>query len=392
MNLLLSKSTVAAVVFCAFVFGLLCFWQAPSIDFPYSNLDEQGHVSYGLHLAQTGIFMPDLEAMRLLDFPKENWSTTPNFINHPPIGYHLLNLVTSYDSIGPSVRFGSVGFWSFGFLAILIGLHLSGQFSQLGLLAATILCVLLKIDRFGETFTNDSLAFIGGGIAFVGAVCLTATTTSRKKDASAIILTGVGLGLCIAAKLSAALVVGLFVTTLIILRSDLRKQSRSRWLLAVMILVCAALCLPYGAFVFKYGTPIPNTAGQLAMISQTPDALRFGFSEYIFQSFYGALGNAGPDAFFTYAVFALVTAYAAIKSFVRPSTNKIGKAVLVATSITLAVHIVFSYQRHIAYGWQPELYPRYYFPLLGPYLLLFFETISKFRPFTMFASPKASNF
>jgi hypothetical protein len=53
--------------------------------------------------------------------------------------------------------------------------------------------------------------------------------------------------------------------------------------------------------------------------------------------------------------------------------------------LTLALHLAFSFQRHAQYGWQPELYPRYYFPLLGPYLLIFFSAVNRLGPLRAFA-------
>ena len=38
---------------------------------------------------------------------------------------------------------------------------------------------------------------------------------------------------------------------------------------------------------------------------------------------------------------------------------------MAAFASTLAVHIAFSYQRHLQTGWMMDAYPRYYLPLIA---------------------------
>ena len=110
----------------------------------------------------------------------------------------------------------------------------------------------------------------------------------------------------------------------------------------------------------------------------------------------GALENAGSDAMVTYALFAIVTSGAAMFLSVRRGSETasfplqpFARAAAAATVLTLALHLNFSFQRHVQYGWQPELYPRYYFPLLGPYLLLFLHTVGRLGPFKAFAAEES---
>ena len=185
MNFLFSRSSWVTAAALAALFGVFCFHESAGIAFPYVNLDEQGHVSYALHLAQSLEFFPSLTQMRLYDFEQLRWSAEPNFINHPSLGYHTLGLFTDFGSVGPHVRTASIAFFALGFAAILFGLHAAGIFTNLGLVAAAMFCVLLKVQRFGETFSNDSVAFFGGGLVFLGTALLwTGKALSARRNSA----------------------------------------------------------------------------------------------------------------------------------------------------------------------------------------------------------------
>ena len=395
MSALFARSSWIAVIVCAAMFAVLCFHESASVVFPYVNLDEQGHVSYALHLAQSRQVFPALTDMRLFDFAANAWSGEPNFINHPPLAYHLLNMFSDFNPIGPGVRTASISFFALGFAVMIYALHCTGMFSNLGLAAVTMFCVLLKLQRFGETFSNDSVAFLGGGLAFLGTVLLWKKGVTARALHMALAIGAAGTGLCIAAKLNAAVLVGMFalVSLLVfILRERPAFTHLSKPLLLLLFLACTAAAWPYLAFIQEFGTPAPNTPGQIKMLADGIDGPRLGLAAYLIQSLIGALQNAGKDAVAAYAIFAAVTSFAALYFSLRQTSNPgafplqpIACAALIATALTLALHLGFSFQRHVQYGWQPELYPRYYFPLLGPYLLIFFSAVNALGPLRAFA-------
>jgi hypothetical protein len=399
MGALFGRSSWIAVILLAALFAGLCFYETAGIAFPYVNLDEQGHVSYAMHLAQHQGIFPSLTEMQLYDFVQMRWSGLPNFINHPPLAYHLLNLFTDFDPLGSGLRSACIAFFALGFAVLLFGLHLTGMFSNLGLGAVTMLCVLLKLQRFGETFSNDSVAFLGGSLVFLGTVLLWKPAVSTRSAQAALAIGGLGTALCIAAKLNAAVLAGAFVLVTLIffaLRERAAFARVSKPLLLLIFLACLAVAYPYLAFMQEFGSPAPHTPGQIKILSGGLEAARLGFGAYLFQSLKGALENAGPDAIVTYGLFAAVTCAAALAASFRqnPQTGgfllqQIARAAVIATGLTLILHLGFSYQRHLRYGWQPELYPRYYFPLLGPYLLLFFSAAVRLGPLRAFA-PKAA--
>ena len=400
MDRLFARSSWVTVLLLAALFAGFCFHESASVAFPYVNLDEQGHLSYSMRLARSEAWFPPLQEMPLYDFVQMRWSGEANFINHPPLAYHFLNLFSGFDPPGLHSRYASIAFFALGFAAILAALHKTGMFSSLGLAAAAMFCVLLKLQRFGETFSNDSIAFLGGGLAFLGIVLLWRRPLTGPKPGAALLIAGLGLALCVAAKLNAALLVGVFTLaslTLFARQNRAASAQLSKPLLAMLVLLCAVLALPYVRFAFEFGSPAPSTPGQIKMLAESLDGPRLGFAAYLFESFKGALENAGPDAVFTYGIFAAVTAFAALKfSFGQAragaamNLQPVARATLVATLLTLGLHLAFSYQRHLQYGWQPELYPRYYFPLLGPYLLLFFAALARLGPFRAFAPKTAA--
>ena len=400
MNFLFARSSWIAVIVCSALFAALCFHESAGVAFPYVNLDEQGHISYALHLPQSHNFFPALNDMRLYDFAANAWSGEPNFITHPPLAYHLLNLFSDFDPVGPGTRTASINFFVLGFASIIYALHRTGMFSNLGLAAVAMFCVLLKLQRFGETFSNDSVAFLGGGLAFLGSALLWKKGFSKPSLHAALGISALGTALCIAAKLNAAILAGTFMLVILVSFALQERASivrNSKPLLLLGAAVCLAAALPYLAFVQEFGTPAPNTPGQIKVLSENLDGPRLGIAAYLFQSVIGAMQNAGSDAFITYAIFAAVSAGAALRiAFGRHADTGVfplqpfARAALAATALTLALHLGFSYQRHLHYGWQPELYPRYYFPLLGPYLLLFFSAAVKLAPLRAFA-PKTGS-
>jgi hypothetical protein len=399
MNALFARSSWIVTFLLAALIAGLCFHEAAGIAFPYGNIDEQAHMAYAMHLVEYKAFFPPLAQMQLYDFAQMRWSGEPNFINHPPLAYHLLNLFTDFDPLGPDARKASISFFAMGFAAMLFGLHLTGLFSNLGLSAVTMFCVLLKLQRFGETFSNDSIAFLGGSLVFLATVMLWKPPVSTRSAHAALLTGGLGTALCIAAKLNAAVLAGMFalVTLLFFAQRESSAFARlSKTLLLLIFLACLAAAYPYLYFVQEFGSPAPTTPGQIKMMSVGLDAARFGFGAYLFQSLKGALENAGPDAIVTYGIFAAVTCAAAVAaSFQKgPETGAfplrpVARAAVIATGLTLVLHLGFSFQRHLRYGWQPELYPRYYFPLLGPYLLLFFSAAMRFGPLRAFAPRSA---
>ena len=86
MNFLFSRSSWVTAAALAALFAVFCFHESAGIAFPYVNLDEQGHVSYALHLAQSLEFFPSLTQMRLYDFAAAALERRTEFHQSPLAG------------------------------------------------------------------------------------------------------------------------------------------------------------------------------------------------------------------------------------------------------------------------------------------------------------------
>ena len=60
----------------------------------------------------------------------------------------------------------------------------------------------------------------------------------------------------------------------------------------------------------------------------------------------------------------VVSTRSLLRRAARPS-DFIVVAGMAALALTLAIHIGFSYQRHLQTGWMMDAYPRYYLPLIA---------------------------
>jgi hypothetical protein len=334
--------------------------------------------------------------MRLYDFGAGHWTNIDNFINHPSLSYHFLNIIAGFSSPGIGMRYAAVSCFLAGFGVMLYALHKTGLLTNLGLACVTLLCIFLKIDKFGAHFNNDAVAFLGGAIIFMGAVLMAndASTNQVEKGyrQSATALLFLGTLFCIATKLNTALLMAIFVFSIFIMQPrtgvKLSKALRQPLNLA-LILGCILVSIPYLWFMLEYGSPAPATPGQIAIISaDSATAIRMALPIYLFESGRQAIINAGSDAAITYAVFFAGIAFSIVLAIIKRKSSKMpaGLAMIfiptaIATLIVLIIHLRFSYQRHVQYGWQPELYPRYYFSLLGPYLLAFFVGLRHFKVF-----------
>jgi hypothetical protein len=135
----------------------------------------------------------------------------------------------------------------------------------------------------------------------------------------------------------------------------------------------------------QYGSPTPETPGQIAMIKSevladgwdsavrmTPVSYAFHFISEFIQQWIPTLKsrNALNDAMLAIPVIAALCAFAGFVLAVRriaygkPDTLDIVVAAgMLAFTATFAIHLAFSYQLHLKFGWQTTAYPRYYLPL-----------------------------
>jgi len=140
---------------------------------PAPGFDELAHISYIAHIQSTGNLWPALESMRLLDPHTFQFTDQANYLNHPPVFYALL------AALGPELeghpqailayRLFDVWLTTAG-LAALLGLGLVARLARREFYAFAIPLVCIPIlAPLAGTVSNDSLAFLGGAVATLGA-------------------------------------------------------------------------------------------------------------------------------------------------------------------------------------------------------------------------------
>jgi hypothetical protein len=369
---------------CAFV--LLLFILAATLSAVRKDVtlgfDEVAHASYIAHLQHSGETWPALKDMRMLDPSSFRFTSEANYLNHPSPYYVLL------AHLGPNLeghpgalivyRLFNVVLAAIG-LAALMAIGLVARLSRFTLYAYVVpLACIPVLAPLAGSINNDNAAFAGGGIATLAAWQLMATGSR----ASLIVALG-GVIVASWAKLTGLLLVGgLVIGVLAWLLWRGRLQPRWIVLIAIAALLATA---PYVAFFGQYGSPTPNTPAQIAMLkmgahvagwdsaermSPTSYAVHF-VSEFILEW----MPTLKPRNALNYTALVIPVA-AALCAFagLMVSAQRVAREnespidiVIVASALaftaTFVIHGIFSYERHVAFGWMMDAYPRYYLPL-----------------------------
>ncbi len=163
-----------------------------------------------------------------------------------------------------------------------------------------------------------------------------------------------------------------------------RRSWTWLWLIATA-LTFALAAAPYLEFMLRYGSPTPQTPAQIALITDGARAAGWaalprksfpGFFGYFVAAFIKdwmpALGarSAVNYAMLVIPVAALGCAFAgaalSLHRLWRRNETALDVVVVagaLAFTATFAIHVAYSYGRHVATGWQMDAYPRYYLPL-----------------------------
>jgi hypothetical protein len=195
-----------------------------------------------------------------------------------------------------------------------------------------------------------------------------------------------GFALAALAKLTAALLCGGLLAAALV---ALWLGQGPRALLDRRVLIAVALGLiaivPYVALWMDYGSPAPYTAGQAAKLQsrllEIPEwqEERIGLARYAAHFAFSLLMLWPPLVPRTGlqilllavpAVGALLAALGvglSLRGVRRPARDPAALFVLcgaIALGAVMAIHLGFTFERHLETGWLKGIYPRYYFPLL----------------------------
>jgi hypothetical protein len=370
---------VAAVILGLFVLSAALSAERKSIT---AGFDEVAHASYVAHIQHSGDPWPDLTSMRLLDPQNFQFTGEANYLNHPPAFYDLLAVLGPRLEGRPQAllahRLIDIAIASLGFAALL-GLGLAARFPrhEFYAFAVPLACIPVLVPIAGA-INNDNLAFLGGAVAMLGAWQLVATA---RVGWLAVAL----LGLIAAswAKLTGLLLTGAMLGAIIVYLMWRRRLRLS--LLVPIGLAFALAAAPYIIYAAQYGSPTPQTPAQIALLADNAraagwtDLPRKSFPAYIVYfviafvaDWMPALGerNALQYAMLAIPVAALGCALAGIAVSLRRLWRRQDTALdvvviagTVALLATFAIHVTYSYGRHLATGWMMDAYPRYYLPL-----------------------------
>ena len=372
-----AKWFVSALTLVLFVLAAAVSAERKDVTHGYPG-DELEHASYVAHIQHTGDAWPALASMRLLDPQTFQFTGEANYLNHPPMFYALL------AAIGPKLegrpqallvyRLLDVALAAAG-LAALLALALTAGFSRQQFYAYVVpLAFIPVLVPLACGVTNDNLAFLGGALATLGAWQLLAT---GRGSWLALALAGVvaaGWAKLTGLLLTAAMVSGVFVYL------GWRGRWRWTWTMAAVLAIALAAA-PYLIYVIQYGSLTPETPAQTALLQNAgwADFPRKSFPDYLAYFVVAFVANWMPTSdvrsAFQYAMLAVpVAALGCALAGVALSLRRVRHrrespldvvviAGAIALAATFAIHITFSYGRHLASGSLLDAYPRYYLPL-----------------------------
>lgn len=336
----------------ACVFGMI--WHVAPTPYPHAVTDEQAHYSYLQTMAQPGTWWPDFKHFLMVDAQTNQFTAQLNYLNHPPSFYWL----------GKPLPHASITQWR-ALMMALFGVSMA-FYSWLGYrrqwnLGPTVAFALLPIAlllplQYGF-ISNDSVALLGGMLVVAG-LEYAATLPTRR---TALILC-IGLALC-SVKLTAFLLVGFFLLAYCL------PQSSTKRFWVPLLLTGLVLATPYLFLWLQYSSPAPNTPGQIAML-QAPSLRQgmpveqlgwFAWLRLWLFTFANQYSGSGIIALPVLALFGCLVLGAHQPGYAR--------AALLATLVTLSLHLIFSWPRYRQYAWFYDACIRYYFPLLPAYAI-----------------------
>lgn len=365
--------TIAAAVAFVAVLAAAALVKLSAAPFPFRGGDEQGHFSYLVHLVRTKAWWPDLAAMPIYDLSGAA-TAAANFINHPPTFYlaaePALALIAALGLDPSWLRAFTLPFALAAFTTI-AALLVKLRFGPLTIAALIWPMLFLLVPNSAAYFNNDQVALLGGALAVFGA----ARRIGARRDRTGLALILVGVALA-SVKLTALMLVGGFAALALAGGRGRRPDIAGLVFLAVVGLIVS---IPFAAYLVQYGGPTPDTAGQTAMLKAYVAEFgwdrvpRVGLVDYLINApsmFAVQLGKA----FWVFPLF-LALCVAPFTAFGKPAdareavVSAVVRAAMVATVLVLCLHLAFAWRRYEALGWLGDLYPRYYFPLLGAYAL-----------------------
>jgi hypothetical protein len=364
------EGTIAHVIpaACLLVFLAIALRLLTATPFP-GALDELEHISYAAYLQEAGRLLPKFEVQRRL-FPDDlgSWDIRPNYIGHPSPFYVFVGLFLDRalppDQAVLAPRLASAGMVLVG---VALALHRGRRHFGRDPLALAVFCGLLalcpKLLAVAGQVSNDSLAFLGGALAYWG----TGDKERRRLGSAAIVL---GLTFALWAKLSAGLAVGAWLGIMFLTAAPYRYR-----LLAPLGCGIAVGVVPYLFMIWNYGALVPVAAENFGNIDQMNNfagylptfLLTMGFMWSISPTHVWSASQAGDIA--TITLFWAMICCVALGGWLawrrgRGTCAVIAAVAPVAFALILPIHLWFA-STSLGHS-LPAASFRYYLPLWPP--------------------------
>ncbi len=354
----------AAIVWL--LFAAIALHQASTTPFPFNDWDEWGHYSYSQELIARDHWWPDFNDFPMIDAPTHSVTTTLNYINHPPVFYWFGKILGDIFPAATPLTYRLLALF-FSLLSMAVYLRVTSHFSLSPAAKAFAYCYPFLMSYAGITgyYNNDSMALLGGMLCCYGGVHWCQSLPSKKALGYMIV------GLLLASvKLTSLLLSGLFIGFLFLHRMPRRS--------AILLLIATAMlaALPYLMLWWEYGSPAPNTPGQLAMMKEVlatkhlanhPAMSPFSFVRTMLLQLCYQFGR--PEI--TGLLLVWLVASLAMLSHRRSAQGNalpiLTRSAGLATLIMLIIHLIFAWRRYQQFDWPLDMGLRYYYPLLPIY-------------------------
>jgi hypothetical protein len=342
----------------------------------HSYLDEQLHLSYALHLQENPALVPDYPEMRVVDPDDFSiWLDEKNFLPHPSLYYHLINLLSGQhgqppaDQLAP-LRFANVGISALTVLLMLMlgWFHLERPVEHL-VYAATIV-MAPKIPVLGGMIQNDNMALLGGALTALGLMRFLKGSISPTTAT----MVGAGFALGAAAKLTAGVLLGFWIllSHLSLLRQLRGGERTVRVYLLCLSAVAVIGILPYIANLASHGTPLYFDKSLFGYRGPHPDLNPVQYLAAFIYSLVATWPAVTPGRLAVYVELFAVLGLSVFGVWrwrvwhggeSRPALVAFAVTALIAILVTLPLHFAFSYDLHVETGNLASVHFRHYLPL-----------------------------
>lgn len=372
----------AAALGIAFAFLAMAYTSATPRGKPP---DEWAHITYVDEAIESRQALPDYLDSRILPAGK-----TPNYLKHPPLYYSALGLAGKASGQDASDDYRFFRAISAAFVALGLALWIVTA-RLLGLGLAKSVPIVLSVNALpmfpylAGSINNDNLAYLGVAIAFLGLAAV------RRLPRAAWYIGAAGLAIALLTKGTAglflALVFGGWVCAS--LAANARGLLSNRHFLASLSLLVLVVGGYYLSALVHYGAFLP-TAGALYE-HESPTGQLLGFGGFL-QAFLGLMARhlamvvdhapvaplAAPGRWLLYASLCLpLLGYVLSKrTGRREPVDLLADLAMGAALVTLAAHVLITWESYLRLGSIHSTQPRYYFYLLPTLAVLVF---AKFR-------------